>query len=245
MAKLSVSVIGRNEERNLVRCLESVKWADELVYVDCGSSDSSVDVASGYKARVFRRENDFNINVNKQFGLQQCSGDWILYLDPDEEVTPGLALELKDKAGGKYDFSAFYIPRRNFYFGRWLKHGGKYPDLQLRFFKKGAAAFPCRNIHEKLEVRGRIDKTENALNHYPYQSVDGMLGKMGSYSMRKSLEYKRSGYVPGFSKPLRRFVVNYILKAGFLDGREGLTAALADVMNENLARLKYMEKPGL
>ncbi|MBU2575177.1 MAG: glycosyltransferase family 2 protein [Elusimicrobia bacterium] len=245
MAKISVSVIGHNEERSLVRCLESVKWADDLVYVDCGSSDLSVEVASHHKARVFRRENDFNINVNKQFGLEQCSGDWILYLDPDEEVPPGLAAELKTRAAGKDDFSAFYIPRRNFYFGRWLKRGGKYPDLQLRFFKKGAAAFPCKNIHEKLEVKGRIGETENAFDHYPCKDVDDLLGKMGSYSMRKSLEYKRSGSMPGLLKPFRRFVANYILKAGFLDGWEGLTAALADVMNECLAWLKYKEKSGL
>ncbi len=239
--KISVSVIGFNDAADLARCLASVSWADEVVYVDCGSTDGSMEIALRFNARIFKQPNDFNINVNKQFGLDQCSGDWTLYLDPDEEIPALLAQELKvlPETGG---FSAFNLPRKNFYFGRWLKYGGKYPDQQLRFFKKGEAFFPCKSIHEKLSVAGKVGRTVNAFNHYPYKGVDDLLKKMGSYSSRKSAEYRRSGKLPGPVRPFRRFLVNYFLKRGFLDGLEGLIAALTEVMDGFLPLLKYSEE---
>lgn len=242
MAKLSVSVIGHNEERALARCLESVKWADELVFVDCASSDGTAEAARRYTARVFARQNDRNLNVNKQFGIDNCSGDWILYLDPDEAVADELKNEIRrviDSPGG---FSAFLLPRRNRYFGRWLKHGGKYPDEQLRLFKKGAAAFPCRDVHERLSVRGAVGRLNAPLDHYPYADAADMVRKADFYSTLKAEKVRGDGKPFPLFRGARRFLANYFLKAGFLDGRQGFAAAVTDLFSETLAFIKYREK---
>ena len=242
-AKLSVSIIGFNEERFLEKCLESVKWADEIIYVDCGSSDGSLGVAERHNARVFRRQNDFNINVNKQFGIDQCSGDWILYLDPDETVQPHLKEELSALINSQTPFSAFYIPRKNFYFCEWLKHGGKYPDAQLRLFRRGKGKFPCVNIHEKLEIEGESGRLKNDMRHEVIENSDWMLDKIKSYALRKSRQSLRLEREPrGFlAKGVRRFFSNYFLKAGFLDGKTGFIVASLDFFNEMVFWLKYRE----
>ena len=244
MAKLSVSVIGHNEERNLPRCLDSVKWADELVFVDCGSSDATAQVARRYTANVFSRENDPNLNVNKQFGIDKCSGEWVLYLDPDEAVTDELRDEIRATLAVPVTFSAFLLPRRNNYFGRWLRRGGKYPDEQLRLFKKGSASFPCGDVHERLSVRGETGRLGAPLDHYPYADASDAVRKIDFYSSVKAVKFHREGKPFQFFRGPRRFFYNYFFKAGFLDGWQGFAAAVTDLFSETLACMKYMEKTG-
>lgn len=239
MPKISVSILGYNEAHVLPRCLAGVKWADETVFVDCGS-DGSAALAAAAGARVFTRPNDPNLNVNKQFGLDQCTGDWILYLDPDEAVTPELAAELRAAAeAGAH--AAYLVPRRNFYFGGWLRRGGKYPDRQLRFFRRGKAAFPCVDVHERLKVDGSIGALAAPLDHYPYNNSAELLRKMDFYAARKA-ERAAAGRRPvSLPRALRRFLSNYFLKLGFLDGAPGLASAAADLFSEALAWVKQRE----
>lgn len=241
MAKISVSIIGYNEARNLPRCLAGLRWADEVVYVDCGSTDGSAALAAAAGARVFARPNNPNLNVNKQFGLEQCTGDWILYLDPDEAVPPELAGQLRSAAEGGSS-AAYLIPRRNHYFGAWLRRGGKYPDRQLRFFRKGKAAFPCVDVHERLKVDGYIDALKAPMDHYPYNSSEELLRKMDFYAGRKA-ERASAGRRPvSLARALRRFFDGYFLKFGFLDGAPGLASAAADLFSEALAWVKQREE---
>lgn len=240
MVKISVSIIGCNEARNLPGCLASVKWADELVFVDCESSDDSLAIASAAGARVFSRPNNPNLNVNKQFGLEQCSGEWILYLDPDEAVSPALAAEMRDAALSQAR-AAYFVPRRNYYFGRWLRHGGKYPDKQLRFFRAGKASFPCVDVHERLKVDGAVGELKEALDHHPYSNSGELLRKLAFYAGRK-VERDSSGRKPvSLGRAGRRFLYNYLLRLGFLDGGAGLVSAVTDLFSECLAWLKAGE----
>ncbi len=241
MAKISVSIIGYNEARNLPRCLASLKWADEVVFVDCESSDGSAALAAAAGAKVFSRPNNPNLNVNKQFGLEQCSGDWILYLDPDETVGEELAGELKRVAAAGTD-AAYLVPRRNFYFGRWLRHGGKYPDRQLRFFRAGKAAFPCVDVHERLRVDGTIGALSSPMDHHPYNTGSELLRKMDFYSGRKTEREAAGRRAVSLARAARRFCVNYFLKGGFLDGGAGFVSAVADLFSECLAWIKQRER---
>jgi len=155
---ISVSVIGHNEERSVRRCLESVRWAGEIVFVDCASTDETARIASEFTGKVYSRENNSNLNVNKQFGIDRCAGEWVLYIDPDEVVTEELKNEIIAAVGrSPSGISGYLIPRKNYYFGRFLRFGGKYPDRQLRLFRKnvGTGAFPTCSKSRIFTVRGK------------------------------------------------------------------------------------------
>ncbi|KAF0154990.1 MAG: family 2 glycosyl transferase [Elusimicrobia bacterium] len=241
--RISVSIIGHNEAHNLPRCLASVKWADEVVYVDCASADGSAELAASLGARVFTRPNDANLNVNKQFGLEQCSGDWIFYLDPDEEVSAGLAEGLRGELE-KSRYSAYVLPRRNYYFGRWLKRGGKYPDRQLRIFRRGKASFPCVDVHERLKVDGPVGALRWHIDHHPYNTAAELLRKLDFYTGRGAGRCAEKGKPVSLTRAGRKFLVNYFVLRGFMDGPEGFVSASFDLFNECLTWLKHREGGG-
>lgn len=238
--RISVSIIGHNEAHNLPRCLASVKWADEVVFVDCASADGSAELAASLGARVFARPNDANLNVNKQFGLEQCSGDWIFYLDPDEEVTPELAAGLRGELGNSR-FSAYVLPRRNFYFGRWLRHGGKYPDRQLRIFRRGKASFPCVDVHERLRVDGPVGALAWPIAHHPYNNSAELMRKLEFYAANGARRCAEKGRRVSLLRAGRKFLVNYFARRGFMDGPEGFVSACYDLYHECLVWLKCGE----
>lgn len=236
MPTLAFTLIGHNEAHNLPRTLESVRWADEIVYVDCESTDGSAEVARRYTGKVFSRPNFINLNVNKQFAIDQARTDWIFYLDADEVIPPALAAELRAVMAADPPEDAFKLPRRNRFFGRWLRHGGQYPDSQLRLFRRGRARFACRHIHERLEVDGAIGRLNEPMDHYTCDTVAVAVRKMDFNSTFNAQELARSGGRPGarmalgylLRKPLSRFLRRYLLKGGFRDGWPGLIVAGID-----------------
>jgi glycosyltransferase involved in cell wall biosynthesis len=250
-AHISVALIAHNEETTAARALESSAWASEIIFVDCGSSDGTAAIAEaranagqGAGVRLFRRENNPVVYVNKQFAADQASGDWIFILDADEEITPELREEILRAAASDGGFNAYEMPRKNFYFGRWLRHGGKYPDTQLRLFRKGKARFLPLPIHEKLETEGPIGRLTSPLNHYPYRSVQDIPRKLGFYAEALSEGYLQSGKggLAILLRPLTRFFSGYILKLGFLDGTAGLKTALMDFIIVLTSVLRFLEK---
>jgi len=241
---ISVSVIGHNEERSVRRCLESVRWAGEIVFVDCASTDETARIASEFTGKVYSRENNSNLNVNKQFGIDRCAGEWVLYIDPDEVVTEELKNEIIAAVGrSPSGISGYLIPRKNYYFGRFLRFGGKYPDRQLRLFRKNVGGFECRSVHERISIKGGIEKLKNPMLHYPYGSVSDMLKKSDFYSSRKAeLLFSKGARRPRpLSAPLAKFLRNYFVRVGFLDGFTGLAVCLMDSYNEMLTALKLKE----
>ncbi|MFH1541223.1 MAG: glycosyltransferase family 2 protein [Elusimicrobiota bacterium] len=241
---ISISIIGHNEEKNIKRCLESVKWADEIIFVDCGSTDKTVEIARNYTAKIFHSENNSNLNVNKQFGINQCKNDWILYIDPDEVITEELKKEILAKIGNNViGINSYLIPRKNFYFGKFLRFGGKYPDYQLRLVKKSFAKFPCKSVHEKISVDGQILKLKFPMFHYPYQDISDILSKSNFYTSIKAEYLFSQNKKPGLflTKSIVKFFRNFILKFGFLDGFTGFVTVVMDAYNEFITLLKLKE----
>ncbi|HNW44928.1 MAG TPA: glycosyltransferase family 2 protein [Elusimicrobiales bacterium] len=241
MPTVSIAIIAHNEEEKLPAALKSAAWADEVVVVDCGSSDGTAAAAARSGARIFTRPNSMAVYVNKQFAADQAVSDWIFILDADEEISPELAAEIKEAVAAAGEVAAFKLPRKNFYFGRWLRHGGKYPDTQLRLFRRGRARFAQLPVHERLEVDGQVSALKTPLHHYHCASSADMEKKRLFYREMLVLSYGLKKKTP-FSlllRPFTRFFGNYLLKFGFLDGREGLKTALMDFCIVTDSVVKY------
>jgi glycosyltransferase involved in cell wall biosynthesis len=249
MMTLSVCMIAHDEEDHLGEALESVRFAQDLVVVDCGSQDETALIARAFHARVFSRSNLANLNLNKNFAFEQATGDWILCLDADEIVPPDMAQEIQEILRHPPLEVAFFVPRRNNYFGRWLKHGSHYPDWQLRLFRRGQARFPAHHIHERLQVDGAIGYLHHPLDHYPYQTGEESRIKLDFNTSFEALHLFNDGVRPSPVNalkyrvwlPLARFVNRYLLKRGFLDGKPGWEAILMDMRSYRLRYTKLKE----
>ena len=196
-------------------------------------------IARDWGALVFPRPNIFNLNVNTNFTFDQATGDFILCLDADEVVPEETAGEIRETISQRPQPAAFYLPRRNYFFGRWLKHGGHYPDWQLRLFRRGKARFPEKHIHERLQVDGKIDRLRNPFNHYPYETKEECQRKLDRDTNFEAKYLYENGIHPTplnalkylYLKPGQRFLRRYVLKLGFLDGPSGWEAARMDMQN--------------
>lgn len=249
MASVSIAIIGHNESGHLRELLPRLKWATEIVYVDCNSADDSYLIAQKAGCKVFRQPNNPNLNVNKSFAISQSTSDWIFYLDPDERIPENLAEEIVSKISQPDSYRAFFVKRKNHYFGKWLKHGGQYPDLQLRLFEKNYASFPQRHVHERLQVRGKVGHLQNDLLHFPYLSISQYLQKFDFYTSFEANYLAEHGLKANFWNsgrflifiPTSRFIRRYFFKLGFLDGWQGLFAALFDSINFMVRYFKLKE----
>lgn len=247
--KLSITIIGHNELGHLKELLPSLQWADEVVYVDCDSADDSYLFAKEAGCKVFHKPNNPNLNVNKAFAIDNASGEWIFYLDPDERISESLAREIREKISHPDSAVAFTLKRKNHYFGRWLKHGSQYPDIQLRLFQKDHAVFPKEHVHERLRVNGTIGTLQEDLLHFPYLSISQFLQKFDFYTTFEANYLWVKGVKPDFSnafnyfffKPITRFIRRYFFKLGIKDGWPGLFAALFDSLNFVVRYFKLLE----
>jgi glycosyltransferase involved in cell wall biosynthesis len=230
MPTLSVAMIARNEEKNLPRTLESVKWADEIVIVDSGSVDRTPEVARSFGARhSFHR--DFRGHPQqKNIAVGQCTGDWILLLDADEVVSPELAEEIRRTIAAPA-YEAYWIPRLNLFMDRWIRHGGFYPDLKLRLFRRGAIEMELNvGPHGTPRHAGPKGTLKHHLTHYAYPNFELYLSHMNDYSSENAavlVERGKAQSLGGFVQlallnPLATFVKNYFFRLGFLDGVPGL-----------------------
>lgn len=246
---LSVCMIAHNEEEKIGEALESVRFANEIIVADCGSQDETALIARAFHVRLFSRPNLANLNVNKNFTFDQATSDWILCLDADEVVPPETAREIQDLLRHPPREAGFYLPRRNYYFGHWMKYGGRYPDWQLRLFRRGQGRFPARHIHERLQLDGSVGRLRHPLDHYPYQTRDECQRKLELYTSFEALHLYNQGIRPSalnsfkykFWLPVRRFLNRYLLKGGFLDGWAGWQAILMDMRNYRLRYAKLKE----
>ena len=245
---LSVSIIGHNEVDHLRELIPQLKWATEIVYVDCESQDDSLEVARELGCRVFSRPNNTNLNVNKSFAVEQTTVDWVFYLDPDERL-PELLVKEIEEVPENTSYTAFRLNRRNHYFGNWLRHGSQYPDTQLRLFRKGSASFPNQHVHEKLVVAGNIGKLKYDMLHFPYRNISQFLSKFDFYSGVEAGYLWDAGVkiTAGNSihflllKPFSRFLRRYLLKGGCRDGFPGLFCAIFDALNFVIRYFKLWE----
>jgi glycosyltransferase involved in cell wall biosynthesis len=225
MEKISVAIITKNEEGNIRACLESVQWADEVVVVDNGSTDRTLEICREYGARVFL-EDWKGYPGQKNSAIEKTRNEWVLSLDADERVTPELRREMEERLAADAPADGYWVPRKNFFLGRWVRRCGWYPDLNLRLFRKSRGRFAEREVHERVEVRGKTLPLSQPLIHETYRTISDFLQRMDRYSTLAAREMHREGrrfrWIDLLSRPPFTFVQMYILRAGFLEGGDGL-----------------------
>ena len=203
---LSVAIITRNEEANLDRTLGSVAWADEIVVVDSGSNDRTEEIARSFRSRFFLEEWK-GFAAQKNSALEKCSCDWILSLDADEALSDELAKEIWELLERDPPFDGYALPRRNLFLGRWMRFGGFYPDPKLRLFRRGAAEFEARPVHETLHFPGKAGRLKGDMVHDAYPSLEAYIAHMDRYSTLGAEQVVREGG----SRLTWTFAVNVVL----------------------------------
>jgi (heptosyl)LPS beta-1,4-glucosyltransferase len=225
---LSVTIITLNEERNLRDCLGSVRFADEIIVVDSGSRDLTLSIAREFKAQVFQ-EPWKGFAGQKNSAQDKARGPWVLNIDADERVTEELRFEIQKVLQEAPPFAGFRLPRKNFFCGQWIRHGGWYPNYQLRLYRKEAGKFAAREVHEQVEVKGPVGTLDSSLEHYTYHSISDYIKRMDRYSDLSARQYLKEGRRVSWPEILFRswftFIQMWVLKKGFLDGANGLILA--------------------
>jgi glycosyltransferase involved in cell wall biosynthesis len=247
MTTIAITIIGHNEAHLLPAALESVKWADEIIYVDCESTDGSVDLARRYTDQVFSHPNDALIVDKRNFSFAQAGTEWVFYLDPDEALSAALGAEIRAMIASVPPENGFRLPRRNHFFGRWLRHGRQYPDTQLRLFRRGKAHFPPVVLHERLEVEGSVGELREPMDHYTSATVLDSLEKLELYTTIHAQEMAQKGMAPSaglalkymLAKPLGRFTRRYFLAGGFRDGWPGFIQACIGAIEWQFRFIKF------
>jgi glycosyltransferase involved in cell wall biosynthesis len=229
LSNLAVIVITKNEEENIEACLESVRWADEIVVVDGGSSDRTAELARSKGAKVFERKWD-GYGAAKNFGLAQCTAEWVLWLDADERVTEQLGEEIRTVLRASGSINGYELPRLANFLGKWIHHCGWYPGYVLRLFRRQAGRFTEDRVHERLVVEGTVAKLRNDLLHYTDPSLSHYFEKFNRYTTLAAEKMASQGERFRINQVLVRppwvFVRMYILRAGFLDGFAGFVLSL-------------------
>jgi glycosyltransferase involved in cell wall biosynthesis len=224
---LSVTVICLNEAAEIAACLESVRWADEIVVCDSGSTDGTPEICRAYTDKFFT-DPWRGFSAHKNLALERATHAWVLSLDADERVTPELAREIQSVLEAP-QADGYTVPRRNYFVGRWVRHGGWYPDRTLRLFRRGKGRFPPRAVHEAVQVEGAVGHLQNPLEHFTYRSLSAYLQRMERYSTLAADELWQEGRrarVTDLSlRPLITFLRMYLYQAGFRDGTPGLILA--------------------
>lgn len=241
---LSVIVIAKNEANVIARCLESVAWADEMIVLDSASEDGTPDIARRLNAKVETTTDWPGFGPQKNRALALATGDWVLALDADEWVTPELRVALQSAVAAPGANAAYRMPRLSSYCGRFMRHSGWWPDHVTRLFRRGAARFSSDLVHERLLVDGATGTLTAALRHEAIRDLEDALVKMNAYSTSGALMYlergKKANLVGAIGHGAWTFFRTYVLRAGFLDGREGFMLAVSNAEGAYYRYLKLM-----
>lgn len=227
MPSLTCLIITKNEEANIRDCLRSVEWATERLVIDAESTDRTVDEARSCNARVLVRPWP-GFGLQKNFGMDEAQSEWILILDADERVTDSLRQEIQSCITRWNSDSpvAYRIPRRNFFYGEWVRYGGIYPDYQIRLIRKGCGRYNNAPVHENLIVDGKIGTLASPFDHFTERSIRDHFKKFGFYTTlagrNKARTVQRVKATDLLIRPGVVFVKTYLLKQGFRDGIRGL-----------------------
>ena len=246
--KISATVITLNEEKDLPRCLSSIKnLVDEIIVVDCGSTDKTIDIAKKFGAKVYSRKFD-NYANQKNFAVEKTSGDWILSLDADEEVTPTLSNEIASSIKHQAsNFVAYSIPRKNIIFGKFIKYTRWQPELDrhIWLWRKGYGKW-VGDVHEEVVVDGEVGKIKNPKVHYQYENVKEFLDMINRYSELEAKKKLESGTKYSVLRmlldPIYNFFVRYFYRLGFLDGWHGFTLSYLMAIYHLTVWVKISEK---
>lgn len=226
---LTLVIITLNEERNIERCIRSVPFASEIIVVDSGSSDKTCEVASSLGAKVIQKAWP-GYGLQKRFATDQAQFDWILSLDADEVLSSQLVEEIQKKFHSLDSQTGYEIPRKSFHLGRWIEHGGWYPDYQLRLYNRKFSNWPEASIHERVQSAKTL-RLENDLQHFVFRNLSHQVLTNDKYSgllAQKDVDAgKKFSILKLILKPYSKFIECYFLKLGFLDGLPGFIIAVS------------------
>jgi len=247
MPKISLAITTFNEEENIGRCLDSVKGlVFEIVAVDGSSTDKTVEILKRYGSKIEVTANPLNFHINKNKAIAKCQGEWILQLDADEIVTLELKKEIQLSLN-RPSVNGYWIPRKNYFLGRFLSKGGQYPDYTLRLYRRGKGRLPAKSVHEQAVVEGKTAFLHNPLLHYPYPDFSQYLRHFTLYTdifAKELQDQKLSINVITFTdfiflKPSVWFLSTFIRHKGFYDGFAGFAFSFFSSLRFPVAFLKY------
>ena len=227
---ISVIIITKNEAASIARCLESVSWADEVIVLDSASTDDTVSICRRFTQHVY--ETDWpGFGPQKNRALDLATGDWVFSLDADEWVTPELREEIQSTVATAVEQAGFRVPRLSSFCGRDMRHSGWWPDYVVRLFRRGLARFSDDIVHERVIVDGTVGTLSKPIRHETFDDLEDLLEKMNSYSTLSARKMRDSGKRASLTravfKGLWAFFRTYVLRRGFLDGREGFMLAVS------------------
>jgi glycosyltransferase involved in cell wall biosynthesis len=241
---LSVVIISKNEAERIADCLASVAWADEIVVVDSGSTDATCDIARRYTDKVHSIPWR-GFGAQKQAAVDLAAHDWVLSVDCDERVTPELAAEIRAVLAQDTPLHAYSIPRRTFLGRKEIRHCGWYPDRTVRLFDRARARFSDSLVHEQVLTTGPVGKCREHMLHYSFTGLEQLLEKLNHYtdlSARQMFESGRRCSVFDLAvRPAFAFFRTYVLRAGVLDGVEGLTISATTALSTFVKYVKLKE----
>lgn len=252
---ISIALAVYNEEKNIEKCLASIKdWAGEIVVVDGGSKDRTVEIAHSFTDTIILADNPLNFHINKQKALSACRNEWILQLDADEVVSKDLEEEIKvaiaPASNNKEGKAGYYLPRKNYFLGRLMKHSGLFPDYVIRLVKKNNAFFPCQSVHEQIKINGDIGYLNQPLEHYTNDSLkDYWHNSVIRYAKLEAQDLQKKNPVNSFRLfvfniillPLYWFYLRLLKNKGILDGIPGLIFAIGSALHYQIAYLFYLK----
>ncbi len=244
MTTISAIIITKNEEANIRECLESLTWVDEIVVVDGGSTDRTAEICRELKVRIYEHGDWPGFGPQKNRALAYATGDWVFSVDADERVTTDLRAEIQTVLGSPA--AEFYeLPRLSWYCGRFIRHSGWRPDYVLRLFKREAGRFSDDLVHERILVNGPVGRLKHDLIHYSFRNLEQVLDVINRYSTLGAGQKFQAGQKGGLGQALLHgiwtFFSTYLLKAGFLDGRQGLMLAISNAEGAYYKYLKLLE----
>lgn len=247
--RLSVVLATFNEEQNIKDCLESVRgWCDEIVIVDGGSTDKTVALVKDYGAHVEITDNPPIFHINKQKAIDLATGDWILQLDADERVTKELRQEISS-CMNKKSVNGYWLPRKNYFLGRFLTKGGQYPDYTLRLYRRGKGHLPQKDVHEQAEVTGKTAYLTHPLLHYSDTNLKRYFLRQDRYTdllaaqlSEKTQSFKLTDFLAyNFLKPWYWFLSAYVRHKGFVDSWQGFLFAFLSALRFPLTYYKFLK----
>lgn len=238
---VSAVILAKNEEKNIKDCITSLNWCREIIVIDDNSTDKTAEIARKLGAKVYNHSLNNDFSSQRNFGLSKANNQWVLFVDADERLSEALALEISNISN---NFSGLFIKRRDFMWGKQLKHGESANIKLLRLAKKDAGKWKGA-VHEEWRVNGQIGSLNNELIHFPHQTISEFLKEINFYTDIKANElFKKGKKVNIFSiicYPVVKFLQNYFIKFGFLDGLEGFIFAVTMSFHSSLVRGKLWQ----
>jgi glycosyltransferase involved in cell wall biosynthesis len=245
---LSVTIITLNEADHIAAAIDSASWADEIIVVDSGSTDGTLDLARAKGATVTTRPWSGYVD-QKNYAAGLARHEWIFSLDADERIPAPLATEIRELLAREPSLRGYRVPRVTFHLGRWMRTTDFYPDFQTRLYDRRAARWQGRHVHESVAVDGAVGRLKNELQHYSYRDLRDQLERINQYSMLAARQMheagRRANALDLILHPPAAFLRNYVLRRGFLDGMAGLTLSAMNAYSVFLkfAKLWEMQLP--